>query len=227
MEREKRNMDSDIMPVERLTPRQLELLKVIHLFQKNRCYSPTIGELSSRLGTSRSTVFEHLEELRKKGLLSDCLRKARSLNLTCKAQELLDRVRPNKVRCNPKASSQIPLAGRVAAGQPIEAIDNADSLSFDSCFGTSDDIFALQVCGDSMINDGINDGDYVICRKTAIARDGQLVVAIVDNENATIKRFYKEQNRIRLQPANDNYEPIYSSNCRIEAVVIGLVRKLS
>ena len=90
------------------------------------------------------------------------------------------------------------MLGRVAAGQPIEAVENADSLSFDSCFGTSDDIFALQVTGDSMINDGINDGDYVICRKTALARDGQLVVAIVDNENATVKRFYKEQNRVRL-----------------------------
>lgn len=220
-------MDSDTIPIERLTPRQLQLLKAIRLFQKNRCYSPTIGELSSRLGTSRSTVFEHLEELRKKGLLSDCLHKARSLNLTCKAQELLDGFTSNKAKRNSQLQSQIPLAGRVAAGLPIEAIENADSLSFDSCFGTSDDIFALQVAGDSMINDGINDGDYVICRKTATARDGQLVVAIVDNENATVKRFYKEKDRVRLQPANDNYQPIYSDNCRIEAVVIGLVRKLS
>ncbi len=220
-------MDSDTIPIERLTPRQLQLLKAIRMFQKNRCYSPTIGELSSRLGTSRSTVFEHLEELRKKGLLSDCLHKARSLNLTSRAQELLERFASNKARHNSQPQSQIPLAGRVAAGQPIEAIENTDSLSFDSCFGTSDDIFALQVTGDSMINDGINDGDYVICRKTAVARDGQLVVAIVDNENATVKRFYKEKDRVRLQPANDNYEPIYSDNCRIEAVVIGLVRKLS
>jgi repressor LexA len=220
-------MDSDTIPVERLTPRQLQLLKAIHLFQKNRCYSPTIGELSSRLGTSRSTVFEHLEELRKKGLLSDCLRKARSLNLTCRAQELLDHFAAPKTKRGPLSQSQIPLVGRVAAGLPIEAVENVDSLSFDSCFGTSDDIFALQVVGDSMINDGINDGDYVICRKTAMARDGQLVVAIVDNENATVKRFYKEENRVRLQPANDNYQPIYSDNCRIEAVVIGLVRKLS
>jgi repressor LexA len=220
-------MDSDTIPVERLTPRQLQLLKAIHLFQKNRCYSPTIGELSSRLGTSRSTVFEHLEELRKKGFLSNCLRKARSLNLTCKAQELLDRFTVNKTKRHLQSQSQIPLAGRVAAGQPIEAIENADFLSFDSCFGTSDDVFALQVTGDSMINDGINDGDYVICRKSAIARDGQLVVAIVDNENVTVKRLYKEKDCIRLQPANDNYEPIYSDNCRVEAVVIGLVRKLS
>ncbi len=220
-------MDSDAIPIERLTPRQLQLLKTIRLFRKNRCYSPTIGELSSQLGTSRSTVFEHIEELRKKGLLSDCLRKARSLNLTCKAQELLEHFVANKAKRHHQLQSQIPLAGRVAAGQPIEAIENTDSLSFDSCFGTSEDVFALQVTGDSMINDGINDGDYVICRKTALARDGQLIVAIVDSENATVKRFYKEQNRVRLQPANDNYEPVYSDNCRIEAVVIGLVRKLS
>ena len=76
-----------------------------------------------------------------------------------------------------------------------------------------------------MINEDIHEGDYVICRRSSVARDGQLVVAIVDEENATLKRFYKERNRVRLQPANDNYQPIYSDNCRIEAVVVGLVRK--
>jgi repressor LexA len=76
-----------------------------------------------------------------------------------------------------------------------------------------------------MIDEDIQQGDYVICRKSHIADDGQLVVAIVDEENATLKRFYREKNRVRLQPANDNYQPIYSDNCRIEAVVIGLIRK--
>lgn len=120
----------------------------------------------------------------------------------------------------------ITLAGRVAAGLPIEAIENEERLSIESCFGNTEEIFALEVQGDSMTGDGISDGDYVICRKKNTADDGQLVVAIVDGENATLKRFYKEKNQTRLQPSNDEYQPIYSENCRIEAVVIGLIRKL-
>jgi repressor LexA len=114
----------------------------------------------------------------------------------------------------------------VAAGAPLEAVEYVESLSLNSCFGAGDDIFALEVTGDSMVNDDIREGDYVICRRSRAAENGQLVVAIVDDENATIKRFYKEQDRARLQPANDEYQPIYSDNCRIEAVVIGLVRRL-
>jgi repressor LexA len=119
------------------------------------------------------------------------------------------------------------LSGRVAAGVPLEAVENVECLSLNSCFGTGDDIFALEVKGDSMINEDIREGDYVICSRSSVADDGQLVVAIVDEENATLKRFYKEKNRARLQPANDNYQPIYADNCRIEAVVVGLVRRFN
>jgi repressor LexA len=108
---------------------------------------------------------------------------------------------------------------------PLEAVEDIGSLSLDSCFGTGDDIFALEVSGRSMINEDIREGDYVICRRSRVADNGQLVVAIVDNDNATLKRFYKEKTHVRLQPANEDFEPIYSDNCRIEAVVIGLVRK--
>jgi repressor LexA len=127
---------------------------------------------------------------------------------------------------DPNESTGIPLAGRVAAGVPLEAVEDIESLSLNSCFGSADDIFALQVSGESMINEDIHEGDYVICRRSRVADNGQLVVAIVDNDNATLKRFYKEKTRVRLQPANDTFQPIYSDNCRIEAVVIGLVRKL-
>jgi len=120
----------------------------------------------------------------------------------------------------------IPLVGRIAAGLPVEAVENKDFLSIESCFGNTGEIFALEVKGDSMIGENICEGDYVICKRTATAANGQLVAAIVDNEEATLKRFYKENNRIRLQPANEAYEPIYSSNCQIQGVVIGLVRKL-
>ncbi|MFZ0034004.1 MAG: transcriptional repressor LexA [Sedimentisphaerales bacterium] len=212
-------------PANQLTPRQLQLLKAIRVFQASRCYSPTIAELASELGISRSTTFEHITELRKKSLLSVLPATARSLNLTSKAQKLLNCLNDDNSNSCSQSPAGIPLAGKVAAGAPIEAIEDIKSLSLSSHFGNSDDIFALEVKGDSMTGDGIVDGDFVICRKCSAADDGQLVIAIVDNENATLKRFYKEKSAVRLQPANDNYEPIYSDNCRIEAVVVGLVRK--
>ena len=118
------------------------------------------------------------------------------------------------------------LAGCMAAGSPLHAIENCDTLSLESYFGIDDDTFALEVRGDSMIDEDIQDGDYVVCRRRSTAENGRLVVAIVDDDNATLKRFHKEDARVRLDPANDRYEPIYSDNCRIEAVVVGLVRKL-
>jgi repressor LexA len=213
-------------PENHLTPRQLQLLKAIHIFQAGRCYSPTIAELAAELSISRSTTFEHITELRKKDLLSHSPAAARSLSLTSKARKLLDCLDGGISSHHSRSQADIPLAGRVAAGVPIEAIENIETLSLGSCFGNSDNIFALKVKGDSMTGDGIADGDFVICRKCSTADDGQLVVAIVDNENATLKRFFKEKSAARLQPSNDNYDPIYSDNCRIEAVVLGLLRKL-
>ena len=206
-----------------LTPRQLQLLRMVADYQRNRCYSPTLAEMAAKINISRSTVYEHIGELRKKGLLWSSGNKARSLKVSSEAQELLSDIKdeggayisePNGIR----------LAGRVAAGLPLEAVENTETLSLNSCFGDKD-IFALEVQGDSMIGDDIREGDYVICHRSSIARDGQLVIAIVDDENATLKRFYREKNRARLQPANDDFEPLYSDNCRIEAVVVGLVRK--
>jgi repressor LexA len=212
-------------PAIQLTPRQLQLLQMIAHFQQNRCYSPTLSEMASELNISRSTVFEHLTELRRKGLLSGYQNKARSLKVSSQGQELLRGLSSRSSRPYAEESTGIPLAGSVAAGVPVEAIENVESLSLNSTFGSGDDIFALEVAGDSMIDEDIRQGDYVICQRTRIAQDGQLVIAIIDDENATLKRFYKEKSRVRLQPANDNYQPIYSDNCRIEAVVIGLMRK--
>ena len=209
-----------------LTPRQLQLLRAIAAFKASRCYSPTIGELASELGVSRSTAFEHIVELRKKGHLWASPGRARSLNLTSRAQELLNRFSDHSSDSYLRPPPGIPLVGKVAAGSPIEAVEDKDYLSLSSQFGSSDCLFALEVVGDSMLDDDIRSGDYVICRRTSLANDGQLVIAVVDNENATLKRFYKEKTRARLQPANDDYGPIYSDNCRIEAVVVGLLRKL-
>ncbi|MHC4186595.1 MAG: transcriptional repressor LexA [Planctomycetota bacterium] len=210
-----------------LTPRKIQLLKLIQNFQESRCYSPTLEELASRLGISRSTVFEHIAELRRRKLLSASPGKARSLILTGKAQGLLERIEDrNETDFSDIECESIPHCGRVAAGLPIEAIENTDSISIKSEFGCGDDIFALEVKGDSMVGEDIREGDTVICRKQATASNGQLVVAIIDEDNATLKRFYNEGEYARLQPANEEYEPICSNNCRIEAVVIGLIRKL-
>ena len=210
-----------------LTRRQVQLVRAIACFQASQCCSPTIGELAHELGVSRSTTFGHIEELRRKGLLVSSTGRARSLKLTSKAHDLLlGRDGNDNANRQREVMQGIPLAGRVAAGLPIEAVEDKEQLSLGGCFGNTDDVFALEVRGDSMIDDDIRDGDYVICRRSVEAHDGQLVIAIVDEENATVKRFHKENGRARLQPANEDYSPIYTDNCRIEAIVVGLVRKL-
>ena len=215
----------DTDTIDGLTPKQLQVLRHIAVFHGSRCYSPTIAELASQLSLSRSTVFEHLGELQRKSLLTTSPGRARSLRLTSRGRRLLSQSRGRVSPSSEPAPAGIPLAGRVAAGLPVEAIENRDSLSLESCFGMGDGLFALQVSGDSMIEENIQPGDYVICRRTEVAEDGQIVVAVVNGGDATLKRFYREQDRIRLQPANASYEPIYSNDCRIQGVVIGLLRK--
>jgi len=219
-------MDEPTVPSDLcMTPRQMQLLDAIAASRRGNCCSPTITELARRLNLSRSTIFEHIAQLREKGLLSAQAGRARSLTPTSAALALLDD------RGDPRESlnvieAGIPLAGVVAAGTPIEAVENTETLTLTSYFGLSDDLFALEVRGDSMIDEDIRDGDYVICKRSPTAADGQLVVAIVDDEAATLKRFYRQPDRARLEPANSHYEPIYARNCRIEAVVVGLMRKL-
>ncbi len=218
-----RPRDADL--IDGLTPKQLQVLRHIAAFHGSQCYSPTIAELASQLNLSRSTVFEHLGELQRKSLLSTCPGRARSLRLTPQGRRLLKNTQAHIVEDEEAARPSVPLVGQVAAGLPIEAVENKETLSLESCFGTGDDLFALQVRGDSMIEENIRPGDYVICRRAQTAQNGQLVVALVNDGQATLKRFYREQDRARLQPANPNYEPIYSDNCRINAVVVGLLRK--
>jgi repressor LexA len=209
-----------------ITPRQVELLKVLADFERSRCYSATMQELAEALGVRRSTVFEHIAALRQKGLVMPSRGRARSLRLTTEGEELLEKSREFGCAPDPAKAEGIPLAGRVAAGLPVEAVENIERLSLVSQFGGDDDIFALQVSGESMIEYDIRDGDYVICRRTSSAQNGQLVIAEVENEGATLKRFFKEPDGVRLAPGNPSFEPIFSRNCRIEAVVVGLLRRV-
>ena len=211
---------------QQITPRQLEVLAAISRFEGRQCYSPTIAELASELNVSRTTVFEHVAGLRGKKLVTDSKGRARSSRLTAKARRLLEEYESSAdVLAVGDNFGGIALLGKVAAGSPIEAVEDRQSLSLGDMFGTSDDVFALEVSGDSMIEEGIDSGDYVICKRSQSAGSGQIVVAIMDEEEVTLKRFYREKDRVRLEPANEAYDPIYSDNCKIEAVVIGLLHR--
>jgi len=144
--------------------------------------------------------------------------------LTARANRLLEDDRQT-VTTGPSEAG-VPLLGTVVAGVPVEAIENPETMSMRELFGSMDDIFTLRVSGDSMVDEGISDGDYVVCRRSATAHDGQIVVAVVDDGEATLKKFYIEPGRARLEPANSAYDPIYSDNFRIEAIVLGLLRRL-
>ena len=227
-------MNNQLTSQTRITPKQLLMLKQIGLFQENPCYSATIGELAQELGISRPTAYEHIAALREKKLLVQSTGKARSLRLTAKGQTLLRQAlqREQKTAGDEfnnnaeSASEEFYLRGRVSAGYGIDAIDEQVPFSLSDMFGHRDDVFVLQVSGRSMIGAGINDGDYVMCRHTKTANNGQLVVALLDEETATLKRFYHDEKAARLMPENDAFEPILSTDCQIQAVVVGLVRQM-
>ena len=195
-----------------LTPRQLEILTLIRDAKRNVGYSPTLQEIADQLGISKITVFEHVENLVDKGVLNRRSNKARSLELTSLARLPDDR------------PTVLPLVGRIAAGRPIEAIETPDTVDLEQLFASRHPVGILTVAGDSMIEDGINDGDWVVFEQRSDARNGDTVVALLEGE-ATLKRFYKEKDRVRLQPANDAYEPIFAREIDIQGVVIGLLRR--
>jgi repressor LexA len=204
-----------------LTPRQLEVLQFVQDYQRRNAYSPTMQELADRFAVSKVTILEHLETLERKGWLSRAKYRARSL-----------RIDPDVRFPEPAPSEGLPLAGSIAAGRPIEAVADDQRINLDEMFPARPGTFLLRVRGDSMIDAHIDDGDYVVVEQKAHPRDGQTVVALLENGDATLKKFYREGSReggggrIRLQPANPNYPPIYVDNVNIQGVVVGVIRKL-
>ena len=200
-----------------LTPKQQKILTLIRDSRLTRGFSPTMQELADELNVSKVTVFEHVEALIKKGALHRDANKARSLELTDDCL-LPDEQRPTR----------LPLVGSIAAGAPIEAVEQREFIDLEDIFASprsSGDVFVLTVKGDSMIDEHIAEGDFVVCRKTTTARNGEMVVALLPDENeATLKRFYKERGRFRLQPANEKYEPIWVDDVQIQGIVIGVIR---
>jgi len=201
--------------MEPVTPRQLEILQFIRDYRRSHGYSPTMQEIGDHLSLTKVTVFEHVGALEKKGALTrGAKHRARSLQV-CPEFESADR-----------RGSRIPLVGKIAAGMPIEAVENREELDLEDLFGTSGETFVLRVSGDSMIDEQIRDGDYVICERRPAPHNGETVVALLRDDEATLKKFYREGSRIRLQPANPNFEPIYADDVTIQGVVIGVVRRV-
>ncbi len=209
------------------TPRQLEILRLIRDWRRQHGFSPTMQEIGDRLRLSKVTVFEHVEALAAKGLLTRGPRhKARSLQIA------------DDFAFADERPTRMPLVGRVAAGRPIEAVEDRQVLDLEDLFptaagpgtgdtgGSGENTFVLQVTGDSMIEEHIADGDYVVCRRGQEPRNGQTVVALLEDGQATLKKFYREKGRIRLQSANPAFKPIFARDVDVQGVVVGVIRKM-
>lgn len=198
--------------LERLTKRQREVYEFIREKIRTRGYGPTVREIGTQFNiSSPNGVMCHLKALEKKGLINREPNMSRAIMLATDSPE----------------NKGLPLSGRVAAGMLHEAVEQDERVDFAEMFNAdTGDLFVLQVDGDSMIEDQIADGDYVVIRKQKTAHPGQIVVALTDENEATLKRWFPEGNRIRLEPANSSMEPIYVKNAQVMGVMVGVVRKV-
>jgi repressor LexA len=199
-------------PLDKLTPRQRDIYKFIREKIRGRGFGPTVREIAAQFDiSSPNGVVCHLRALVKKGLITREPHLSRAIRLAAE----------------PIEERGLPLAGQIAAGVLHEAIEQNERVDFQEMFNPgSKNMFALRVRGDSMIEDQIADGDYVVVQKQRTARKGQIVVAITDEGEATLKRWFPEKNRIRLEPANSSMKPIYVRNAKVLGVVVGVVRKV-
>jgi repressor LexA len=204
-----------------LTRRQKELMDFLADFIQKNGYSPSYEEIAAGLHlASLATVHKHIQALQAKNYLRRSFNHSRSL-------EISERYVAEEQARRPASNSGVPLMGRIAAGIPVEAIQNPETLQF-SDFAKNDSTFALQVRGDSMIEDHICNGDYVLVEKTDAIKSGEIVVALVDNAEATLKRYYRESDgRVRLQPANSDMQPIFvdPAQLQIQGRVLAVMRK--
>jgi repressor LexA len=207
-----------------LSSRQQEILAYVNTHVDEHGYPPTVREIGQAVGlTSPSTVHAHLEKLAKAGLIRRDATKPRAL-------EVIEGGRSRRGAvvelAPPSHSTVLPLVGEVAAGSPVVAEDRVeDYLTVPDQLAPDAD-FVLTVKGDSMINAGILDGDLVVVRKQTDARNGEIVVALVGDEDATVKRFFRESGRVRLQPENDELEPMFPDEVQILGAVKAVLRRL-
>lgn len=206
-----------------LTARQKEILEFIHAFRRDKGVAPTHREICERFGfSSYGTAYKHLKLLSEKGFLKRDRHQRRGM-------ELLDGEGDSAISGVPSGvGRELPFLGRIAAGRPIEAVVGDETLTVPAAlFGARiDDHFVLQVAGESMIGEGIHDGDWVVVERRERAQQGEMVVALVGDE-VTLKRFYPEGAVVRLQPSNPAMEPIrvQAADLRIQGIVVGLMRK--
>jgi repressor LexA len=199
-----------------LTRRQKEILDFIESFLDTHGYSPSFEEIAQFFDyRSLATVHEHLSNLESKGYIRKNYNESRSIELTRTDMRV--------------AAVDLPLLGTVAAGEPIEAIEQQEKISVpdDMVSGSGGGHYVLRVRGDSMIDEQIRDGDYVIVQSREAAINGEMVIALIDGESATVKKYYRENGRVRLQPANPTLSPLYFDESRVtvRGIVIGVIRK--
>jgi repressor LexA len=219
--------------------RKQKILEHIARTVAERGYPPSVREIADAVGlASTSAVHHHLIALEREGLLERSQNSSRAVRLTPQGEAELDRA-PRRIpigvgRVTPfrmpleRDVLALPVLGEIAAGQPIEAYeDGAESLDVPRSLQARDDSYVLRVRGKSMIDALIDDGDYVVVQPAATARDGDIVVALLEDNGVTLKRFFREEDRIRLQPANAEMEPIYATEVQIQGKVVGVIRKLS
>lgn len=204
--------------MEKLTPKQKDILDILKELIAKNGYPPTVREIGKRANlSSPATIHFHLKQLEKKGYIKQGENKNRTLKLLV----------PNEFEENNDEVISVPLLGKVTAGSPIEAIETPDELfSLPAyLFSGKKEIFTLKVSGESMINVGIYDGDILVVERKNTALNGETVVAMNEDNEVTVKTFYKEKDHFRLQPENDTMEPIILKEVTILGKVIGLYRK--
>jgi repressor LexA len=197
-----------------ITRRQKEVLDFLTNFVQQNGYSPSYEEIARGLDlSSLATVHKHITNLQTKGLLQRAHNRSRSIDVL-------------PPRAAKRSADRLPLMGRIAAGQPVEAIESAESISLGDIIGNRE-VFALEVRGESMRDEHIVSGDYVLVERTKTAREGEIIVALIDGTDATLKRFYREGNMIRLQPSNAEMAPIFApaASVTIQGKVLGILRK--
>lgn len=202
-----------------LTEKQIRVLRYFRDYRRQKGIAPTLDEAAQALGVSKITIHEHLNQLTRKGAIHRDKAKARAVAI------LHDPDAESEAPAR-GAVPTLPLVGMIAAGRPIEALEDREDISLTELVPTGDQIYLLRVRGKSMIEDHIDDGDLVVVERRETAKDGDIVVAILDDEEATLKRFYRERNgMIRLQPANATMEPIFTSRVQLRGVVRGVIRR--
>lgn len=237
-----------------LTARQHQIVTFIWKYRKRQGLAPTLAEIAAELGISKVTVHEHIAQLEKKGALEKEPFLSRSTRLTRRMLRELEKtlveqsryvgldepdgepveqeqeqelVPAGRLTRSPGRNTSLPLLGEIAAGRPLEAIESSETVDVADLCSLDRAQYMLRVRGDSMMEDGIRDGDFVLIEKRNNARDGETVVAVLESNEATLKRFYRHKTKgFRLEPANSSFKPIFVDKVEVRGVVVGVVRSL-